>query len=302
MCFRKKKQYFSLFFSKNSCNQQIFCIFAGEMQMSINLHGQLFDLSSPKVMAIVNVSPDSFYTSWGQEGEQVLLDHVQTALRDGADILDIGACSTRPGSAPVSSVVERQRLEPALQAIRYHFPLAVLSVDTFRSEIAERAIAIGADLINDVSGGDEAMWRVVAEHRVPYVLTHASELPQKTTSYDATMSEVLGVLQARLDMLHRMGVADVVIDPGFGFGKTQQQNYALLNQMDVLATLHAPILVGISRKSMLYKPLDATPMDVLPATIAANTIALQRGANILRVHDVAAAKQTIKITELTHNI
>ena len=301
MCFRKKKQYFSLFFSKNSCNQQIFCIFAGEMQMSINLHGQLLDLSLPKVMAIVNVSPDSFYTSWGQEGEQVLLDHVQTALRDGADILDIGACSTRPGSAPVSSAVEWQRLEPALQAIRYHFPLAVLSVDTFRSEIAERAIAIGADLINDVSGGDEAMWRVVAEHRVPYVLTHASELPQKTTSYDATMSEVLGFLQARLDMLHRMGVADVVIDPGFGFGKTQQQNYALLNQMDVLATLHAPILVGISRKSMLYKPLDATPMDVLPATIAANTIALQRGANILRVHDVAAAKQTIEITRLTQN-
>jgi dihydropteroate synthase len=146
------------------------------------------------------------------------------------------------------------------------------------------------------------MWRVVAEHHVPYVLTHASDVTLPSASYDSTMSEVLGFLQTRLDVLHRMGIADVVIDPGFGFGKTQQQNYALLNQMDVLAALHAPILVGISRKSMLYKPLDVTPMDVLPATIAANTIALQRGANILRVHDVAAAKQTIQITELTHNI
>lgn len=271
------------------------------MQMSINLHGQLLDLSSPKVMAIVNVSPDSFYTSWGKEGEQVLLDHVQTALREGADILDIGACSTRPGSVFASAATEWQRLEPALRSIRYHFPQAVLSVDTFRSEIAEMAIKMGADIINDVSGGNEDMWHVVAQYHVPYVLTHASDVTLPSASYDSTMSEVLGFLQTRLDVLHRMGIADVVIDPGFGFGKTVQQNYKLLNQLDICADLHAPILVGVSRKSMLYRSLETTPSEVLPATIAANTIALERGANILRVHDVAAAKQAIQVVQLIQN-
>lgn len=270
------------------------------MQMSIKLHGQLLDLSLPKVMAIVNVSPDSFYTSWGQVGEQLLLENVQNALSEGADILDIGACSTRPGGSLVDTTTEWQRLEPALCAIRYHFPQAVVSVDTFRPEIAHQAIALGADMINDVSGGDETMWKVLAEHRTPYVLTHACEIAPHASTYDATMSQVIDFLQVRLDRLHRLGVADVVVDPGFGFGKTQQQNYTILNQLELLSVLHAPILAGISRKSMLYKPLDSAPSEVLPATIAANTIALERGANILRVHDVAAAKQAIAIYLLTH--
>lgn len=271
------------------------------MQMSIKLQGQLLDLSSPKVMAIVNVSPDSFYTSWGQVGEQVLLENVQNALCEGADILDIGACSTRPGGVLVDATTEWLRLEPALRAIRHHFPKAIVSIDTFRPEIADKAMALGADMINDVSGGEEAMWKVLAKHRAPYILTHACEITSQSPTYDATMSQVLDFLQARLDMLRRLGVADVVIDPGFGFGKTQQQNYTLLNQLDLLSVLHAPILAGMSRKSMLYKPLAETPSNVLYATVAANTIALERGANILRVHDVAAAKQAIQVFQLIHN-
>ena len=271
------------------------------MQMSIKLQGQLLDLSSPKVMAIVNVSPDSFYTSWGQVGEQVLLENVQNALCEGADILDIGACSTRPGGVLVDATTEWLRLEPALRAIRHHFPKAIVSIDTFRPEIADKAMALGADMINDVSGGEESMWKVLAKHRAPYILTHACEITSQSPTYDATMSQVLDFLQARLDILRRLGVADVVVDPGFGFGKTQQQNYTLLNQLDLLSVLHAPILAGMSRKSMLYKPLAETPSNVLHATVAANTIALERGANILRVHDVAAAKQAIQVFQLIHN-
>ena len=266
------------------------------MQMSIKLQGQLLDLSSPKVMAIVNVSPDSFYTSWGQVGEQVLLENVQNALCEGADILDIGACSTRPGGVLVDATTEWLRLEPALRAIRHHFPKAIVSIDTFRPEIADKAMALGADMINDVSGAnaDPHMWEVVAKHHVPYVLTHANPISQQ----DA-MVDVLHFMQASLDKLHRMGIADVIIDPGFGFGKTIAQNYAILNQLDVLQVLHTPVLVGVSRKSMLHQPLHATPQDVLPATVAANTLALERGANILRVHDVAAARQAIQIHQLT---
>ena len=267
--------------------------------MSINLHGQLLDLSSPKVMAIVNVSPDSFYTSWGQAGECELLEKVQQAISEGADLLDIGACSTRPGGMLVDEATEWQRLQPVLHTIHRHFPHAVLSVDTFRAEIASRALDMGADMINDVSGGGDDMWRVIADRHVPYVLTHSRELSSSALGYDATMSEVIGFLQERLDLLHRMGVADVVVDPGFGFGKNVQQNYSLLSQLEVISALHAPVLVGVSRKSMLYKPLGKTPSDVLPATVAANMVALQQGANILRVHDVAAAKQAIQIFQLT---
>ena len=281
---------------------------------------RLMDLSLPRVMAIINVSPDSFYTSVYENGavvkrlggetvrrlddEVVLLDAVQRALDEGADILDIGACSTRPGSTPVDAAVEWERLEWALKLVRSHFPDAVVSVDTFRADVAEKAIGLGANIINDVSGGeaDERMWDVVAKHDVPYILTLAQELRKggDKEGYDYTMSEVLRFFEERLDRLHRMGVKDVVLDPGFGFGKTLENNYTILREMEVLKVLHAPMLVGVSRKSMLYKPLGLEPKDVLPATIAAQVMALERGANILRVHDVAAAKQAIQIVQLTH--
>lgn len=274
------------------------------MQLKVS-HNRLLDLSSPKVMAIVNVTPDSFYTSWGECSDEVLLSNVQLVIDQGADILDIGACSTRPGSTPVTAEEEWQRLSHALQLIRSHFPKAIVSVDTFRATVAEQALRLGADIINDVCGGnDEEMWKVIARHHVPYILTYAQEIQSQgeVKDYDYTMSHVLDYFQSRLDALHRMGVADVVVDPGFGFGKTVEQNYRILDQLDILSVLHAPILVGISRKSMLYKPLGATPEEVLPATVAANMLALERGAHILRVHDVEAAKQAITVYTLAHKI
>ena len=274
------------------------------MQLKVS-HNRLLDLSSPKVMAIVNVTSDSFYTSWGKCSDEVLLSNVQLAIDQGADILDIGACSTRPGSTPVTAEEEWQRLSHALQLIRSCFPKAIVSVDTFRATVAEQALRLGADIINDVCGGnDEEMWKVIARHNVPYILTYAQEIQSQgeVKDYDYTMSHVLDYFQSRLDALHRMGVADVVVDPGFGFGKTVEQNYRILDQLDILSVLHAPILVGISRKSMLYKPLYATPEEVLPATVAANMLALERGAHILRVHDVEAAKQAIAVYTLAHKI
>ena len=307
----KKRPLFHTFWPKNSYNQQIFCTFAGQMLLKVQ-DSRLMDLSLPRVMAIINVSPDSFYTSVYESvettrrlgDEVVLLDVVQRALDEGADILDIGACSTRPGSTPVDAAVEWERLEWALKLVRLHFPDAVVSVDTFRADVAEKAIGLGANIINDVSGGeaDERMWDVVAKHDVLYILTLAQELRKggDKEGYDYTMSEVLRFFEERLDRLHRMGVKDVVLDPGFGFGKTLEDNYTILREMEVLKVLHAPVLVGVSRKSMLYKPLGLEPKDVLPATIAAQVMALERGANILRVHDVAAAKQAIQIVQLTH--
>lgn len=275
------------------------------MQQSIKVHSRLLDLSSPKVMAIVNVTPDSFYTSWGGFDADTLLYNIQTMMEQGADIIDVGACSTRPNSTPVNAQEEWKRLAPVLQLIRTHFPNVILSVDTFRAGIADKAIKAGADIINDVCGGnDEEMWKVIARHNVPYILTYAQEIQSQgeIMDYDYTMSHVLDYFQSRLDALHRMGVADVVVDPGFGFGKTVEQNYRILDQLDILSVLHAPILVGISRKSMLYKPLYATPEEVLPATVAANMLALERGAHILRVHDVEAAKQAITVYTLAHKI
>lgn len=307
----KKRPLFHTFWPKNSYNQQIFCTFAGQMLLKVQ-DSRLMDLSLPRVMAIINVSPDSFYTSVYESvevtrrlsDEVVLLDAVQRALDEGADILDIGACSTRPGSTPVDAAVEWERLEWALKLVRSHFPDAVVSVDTFRADVAGKAIGLGANIINDVSGGaaDARMWDVVAKHDVPYILTLAQELRKggEKEGYDYTMSEVLRFFEERLDRLHRMGVKDVVLDPGFGFGKTLEDNYTILREMEVLKVLHAPVLVGVSRKSMLYKPLGLEPKDVLPATIAAQVMALERGANILRVHDVVAAKQAIQIVQLTH--
>lgn len=287
------------FLPKNSCNQQIFCNFARKMHNFVRTHNQLLDLSSPKVMAIVNITPDSFYTSCRTLSEKEILSCADKAIAEGADILDIGACSTRPNSSPVEAKEEWARLEPALQIIRHHWKDITISVDTFRADIAERALANGADIINDVYGGEAGpkIWEIVAKHHAPYILTHASTIPEDAH----VLSQLIDKLQRQLDTLHRMGVADVIVDPGFGFGKTETQNYYILQQLNVLQCLQAPILVGISRKSMLYKPLDTTPEQVLPATIAAQTLALERGANILRVHDVAAAKQAIYIHQLTHN-
>ena len=269
------------------------------MKKSILLRGQLVDFSRPRVMAIVNLSPDSFYTSYSVIDEAAFLVQIDTLLQEGADWLDLGACSTRPGFIPVSSQEEWQLLRKGIEIIRHHWPKVPLSVDTFRVEIAEKALSCGADMVNDVGimNEDVTVWSGVANRGVPYVLTYSQEA---TSAH--IMSDMLHFFQERLDSLHRQGIADVVIDPGFGFAKTIQQNYAILRQLDVLRTLNAPILVGVSRKSMLYKPLQTTPADVLPATVAAHTLALERGADILRVHDVKAAVQAITIYQLTHDV
>ena len=269
------------------------------MKKSILLRGQLVDFSRPRVMAIVNLSPDSFYTSYSVIDEAAFLVQIDTLLQEGADWLDLGACSTRPGFIPVSSQEEWQLLRKGIEIIRHHWPKVPLSVDTFRVEIAEKALSCGADMVNDVGimNEDVAVWRALANGGVPYILTYSQEAASTNI-----MSDMLHFFQERLDSLHRQGIADVVIDPGFGFAKTIQQNYAILRQLDVLRTLNAPILVGVSRKSMLYKPLQTTPADVLPATVAAHTLALERGADILRVHDVKAAVQAITIYQLTHDV
>lgn len=269
------------------------------MKKSILLRGQLVDFSRPRVVAIVNLSPDSFYTSYSVIDEAAFLVQIDTLLQEGADWLDLGACSTRPGFIPVSSQEEWQLLRKGIEIIRHHWPKVPLSVDTFRVEIAEKALSCGAAMVNDVGimNEDVAVWSVLANRGVPYILTYSQEVASTNI-----MSDMLHFFQERLDSLHRQGIADVVIDPGFGFAKTIQQNYAILRQLDVLRTLNAPILVGVSRKSMLYKPLQTTPADVLPATVAAHTLALERGADILRVHDVKAAVQAITIYQLTHDV
>ena len=269
------------------------------MKKSILLRGQLVDFSRPRVMAIVNLSPDSFYTSYSVIDEAAFLVQIDTLLQEGADWLDLGACSTRPGFILVSSQEEWQLLRKGIEIIRHHWPKVPLSVDTFRVETAEKALSCGADMVNDVGimNEDVTVWSSIANRGVPYILTYSQEAASTNI-----MSDMLHFFQERLDSLHRQGIADVVIDPGFGFAKTIQQNYAILRQLDVLRTLNAPILVGVSRKSMLYKPLQTTPADVLPATVAAHTLALERGADILRVHDVKAAVQAITIYQLTHDV
>lgn len=269
----------------------------------IQLHNSLLDLSHPRVMAIVNVSADSFYTSYTVSDEEEFLTSVEELIRAGADILDIGACSTRPNSTPISSEDEWLSLSRALEMIRAHWADIPISVDTFRASIADLALQHGADMINDVYGGeaDTCIWDVVKKHNVPYVLTHSLAIVDSTSGqYDSTLSQTLDYLQDRLSYLYRSGVKDVLVDPGFGFGKTVEQNYTLLRQLELFHVLRAPLLVGVSRKSMLYKPLQRTPQEVLPATTAAHMVALQKGANILRVHDVEAARQAIKIYELTY--
>ena len=274
-------------------------------------HG-LLGLDKPVVMAILNITPDSFVPStrlletpsnsplkgenWDEER---VLAQAERALAEGAAILDIGGYSTRPGAAEVSEAEEWRRVALALGAIRRCFPEAVVSVDTFRPEVASRAVdEYEADIINDISGGCEEMYEAVAERHVPYVLMHMRGTPktmQQLTDYEDIMSEMMAYFQSRIDCLHRMGVADVIVDPGFGFAKTVEQNYEVLRRMQEFEALGCPLLAGLSRKSMFYKPLGITPEEALNATTAANMLALERGANILRVHDVRAAVETREV-------
>ncbi len=272
---------------------------------SLNLKGRLVTIDRPWVMGIINVTPDSFYGGSRVEDEQTLVERVQAMLDDGADVLDIGACSTRPGSEQVDTRGEMQRLDWALGIIRRVSPDVILSVDTYRADVARRCVMEwGTDIINDISGGtiDEDMFSTIADLQVPYVLMHTRGTPEtmaSMTDYDNVAADVLEWMARRIDVLRQMGVADIIADPGFGFAKTMEQNYELLARLDAFHALDAPLLVGVSRKRMIYTPLDCTADEALNGTTVINTLALQQGAHILRVHDVKPAVEAVKLTTLT---
>lgn len=257
---------------------------------TLNVGGQLLSLERPLVMGILNATTESFYKASQMHTADAVAERALTMLREGASIIDVGGCSTKPGLAPVSEEEEMRRLGMALAAIRMVAPEAILSVDTFRASIAERCVReFGVQMINDVSGGeaDERMFASVANLQVPYVLT----------CNKGSWTELMYDLAERIGRLHLMGVNDVIVDPGFGFGKTLDDNYRLMAHLEELHLLECPLLVGVSRKSMIYKHLDITPTEALNGTTVLHTVALTKGAHILRVHDVKAVREAILITE-----
>ena len=272
---------------------------------SLRLNGQILDLSRPQVMAILNVTPDSFYDGGRWQTEEQLLLHAERCLEEGASILDIGGYSSRPGALDIDPSEEIRRIEAPIKLLNKHFPEAHISIDTFRKEVAQAACAAGAEMINDISGGtlDEEMLPFVIRHKVPYVLMHMRGRPQTMSQenhYKDLEGEVFSFLQHRLHQLQSEGLADVVIDPGFGFAKDLRQSFRLLRNLEIFTALDAPILVGLSRKSMIYKTLSCTPQEALSSTAALHFAALERGANILRAHDVKEAKEAIKLHEALH--
>ncbi|MBR1882594.1 MAG: dihydropteroate synthase [Muribaculaceae bacterium] len=271
---------------------------------TLTLRSRQVVIDRPWVMGILNVTPDSFYAGCRSTDAQAIARRVQQMLAEGADVLDVGACSTRPGSESVSEDEELARLRMALAAVREEAPQAVVSVDTFRARVAERCVQeFGVDIINDVSGGtlDPHMDATVARLQVPYILMHMRGTPatmQKLSNYDnGVCADVEQWLSQRAQVLRAAGVRDLIIDPGFGFAKTLEQNYELLAHLDRLHDLHAPLLVGVSRKSMVCKALGCTPADALNGTTVLHTVALLQGAHILRVHDVKAAVEARTIVQ-----
>lgn len=263
---------------------------------TINIRGRLLDFRRPWIMGILNATSDSFFPGSRAEDSDAVRARVRTIRDEGADCIDIGACSTRPGSDPVDEATELARLLEAIALVRDEWPEAVISVDTFRASVARKCVEAGADIVNDISGGmmDPDMFDTVAALRVPYILTHMRGTPatmQSMTEYADVVADVITELAFRIRDLREHGVCDIIVDPGFGFAKTVEQNYALLSGLDEIRRIGLPVLVGVSRKSMIWRPLGITPDDALPGTIALNSYALLHGASILRVHDVAAAIQ-----------
>jgi dihydropteroate synthase len=261
------------------------------------------DLSTPVVMGILNITPDSFYDGGKHSGDKDILTHAEFMLKEGAAIIDIGPQSTRPKSTLISADEEWKRLSSILKALRKEFPKAVFSVDTFYSSVAEKAIAEGADIINDVSGGtmDEKMFETVARLNVPYVLMHIQGTPQTMQAnphYENVVKEVMDFFVEGIQKLTAMGMNDIIIDVGFGFGKTQKHNYQLMNALDLFKWFEKPVLVGVSRKSIVSKVLEIKTEEALNGTTVLNTIALLKGASILRVHDVKEAMEAIRLVKM----
>lgn len=273
---------------------------------SINVRGRLFDLSQPQVMGILNVTPDSFYSGSRMQTDAQIAARAEQIVEEGGTMIDLGAYSSRSGAADVSFEEELSRLSRALGIVRGLFPDVVVSVDTFRSEVARRCVEdYGADIINDISGGtlDEDMFPTVASLNVPYILMHMRGTPQtmqQQTDYKDVTAEVLRYFGEKVDRLHAMGVSDIILDPGYGFAKTLEQNYQLLSRQRVFEVLDLPVLVGVSRKSMICKVLGCTPEEALNGTSVLHALALQQGTHILRVHDVKEAVETIKLVSMFH--
>ena len=261
---------------------------------SINAGGELLSLEEPVVMGILNATPDSFYKH--EEGAEALAHHALQMLEEGASILDVGACSTRPGFTPPDEEEEMRRLKEALSALRKVAPKAILSVDTFRASVAKMCVeGFGVQMVNDISGGelDKEMFKTVAELGVPYILTHNATIDE--TEDAPFMAALLREMGGKVEALHELGVCDIILDPGFGFGKTLEQNYILMRNLEVLHELNLPLLVGVSHKSMIYKLLNVTPDEALNGTTALQTVALEKGAHILRAHEVREAVECVKI-------
>lgn len=268
--------------------------------MTINCKGQLIDLSKPKVMGVLNVTPDSFYDGGSYKDENTIISQVETMLNDGATFIDIGGYSSRPGADFVSEAEELQRVVPVVQLILKHFPETLISIDTFRSEVAKQTIEAGAALVNDISAGklDENMIETVGKLSVPYIMMHMRGTPktmQSQTNYNDLVKDIISYFGERIAEAHKAKINDIIIDPGFGFAKTLEQNYTLLNHLELLKLTDKPILTGVSRKSMIYKTLNTSAKEALNGTTALNMIALQNGASILRVHDVKEAMECITL-------
>ena len=268
---------------------------------SLKVGSQLLDLQDPKIMGIVNITPDSFFDGGNYFSEQAALKRVEQLLEEGADLLDIGGYSSRPSAAFVSEQEELERLIPVVRSISRAFPHAVLSIDTFRAEVARQSVDAGAHIINDISGGtlDSRMFETVAALQVPYILMHMRGTPQDMqshTDYEDVTREVNLFFAERVAQLRALGVKDIILDPGFGFAKTLDQNYELLSRLEELQLWGLPILGAISRKSMIYRKLGIDPKDALNGTTVLNTILLMKGVQILRVHDVQEARQACLLT------
>ena len=268
--------------------------------MTINCAGKLIDLSIPKIMGILNITPDSFYDGGTYNSDKKILDHVEKMIIDGAIFIDIGAYSSRPVGVDIDENEELKRIIPAIELVNKKFPEIIISIDTFRSKVAEACLNSGASIINDISASqlDEKMMETIAKYNVPYIIMHMKGNPQNMmdkTNYDDMLQEMIKYFSKKINQAISYKINDIIIDPGFGFAKNIKQNYDLLNNLDLLKILDKPIMVGISRKSMIYKSLDSTPEQALNGTTVLNTVALIKGASILRVHDVKEANECIKL-------
>lgn len=267
---------------------------------TINCKGQLIDLSQPKVMGILNITPNSFYDGGKYKEDLQIVNQVEKMLNDGATFIDIGAYSSKPNAEFVSEEEELNRLLPIINLLIEKFPDILLSVDTFRSQVAKKAIEAGVAIVNDISAGmlDEKMIETVAKLQVPYIMMHMKGNPQtmqNQTNYDDVVKEMIYYFSERIQLARSFGMNDIIIDPGFGFAKTLEQNYEVLQKLELFSILDLPLLAGVSRKSMIYKTLENSPEEALNGTTVLNTIALQKGAKILRVHDVKEAVECVKL-------